>query len=155
MSNIKSEFTFTLTTPINYSEGGKFVDAFELTLKAPSNKNRNECAKLKQGFFRALKDLESMGKNKPDAKEEKAEPESDIDGDAILSIIMMADSVDYEKYQEAFRLLVTNGVCEISTTQKLNTDLYNNLSNADSERLMGDYLANFLLASQLQKMKGK
>lgn len=150
MSNIKSEFTFTLTAPFKYSEKGVFIDCTELKLYAPSNKNRNECAKLKQGFFRALKDLESMGKNQPESKETK---ESTIDGDAIVSIIMMSDSVDFEKYQENFRLLVTNGVCDMSSTVKLNSDMFNNLSDADTERLLGEYLANFLLSSQLQKMK--
>lgn len=152
MSNIKSEFTFTLTNSIKFTEGGSQADGTTLLLKAPSNKHRRESAILKQGFFRAVKDMQQD--NAPENVDTTAQQDDEDQGEGIVSLISMSD-VDLVKYQESFRDLLLNDVCYVNSTVKLTAPLYDSLSEVDTSKLMGDYLANFLLASQLQKMKAK
>lgn len=159
MSALKSEFIFTLSTPLSYHEKGQLATTSELLLKAPSSKQRNESAKLKQGFFRALKDMESVTNGKTDVekeavKERMAAQEEEIGADEILSIIMMSN-VDLGSYQESFRTLLLNDACMVGGSTKLTAPMFDNLSDADTERLLGEYLANFLLASHIQKMVTK
>lgn len=146
-----SEFTFTLSSPVKYHDAGQVTEGHELLLKAPSNKNRIESAKLKQGFFRALK---SMADERGNVDTETAESKDNlISGSEVVSIIMMS-GVDLSEYQENFRQLLLNGICFIGS-EKLTAPMFDSLSDSDTERLMGEYVANFLLASHLSKMATK
>lgn len=147
----ESEFTFTLTSPLQYHDSGKLEDGYELILKAPSNKNRIESAKLKQGFFRAMKGLSDTRGNVQ--SESESASDSVISGSEVMSVIMMS-SVDLAEYQENFRVLLISGVCSVKGI-KLTSPMFDSLSDSDTERLMGEYIANFLLASHLSKMATK
>ena|SRR3990167_9043702 len=150
MSEFKSEFTFQLETPVSYHAGGNIVDGYELILKAPSNKQRHESAKLKQGFFRALK---GMADNRGTVDTGEQKESAAISGSEVMSVIMMSD-VDLSDYQENFRQLLLNGACYVGGV-KLTQPIFESLSDSDTERLMGEYIANFLLASHLSKMATK
>lgn len=150
MSEYISEFNFNLENPIEVHKEGQIEKAYELILKAPSNKQRREAAKLKQGFFRAIK---GMADNKGNVEQVEQENEGTITGSEVISIIMMSN-VDLNDYQESFRELLLNGACFIGE-QKLTSPLYDKLLDSDTERLMGEYVANFLLASHLSKMSKK
>jgi hypothetical protein len=151
MSDIKSEIVVTLSTPLKYSVGGEFKDANELILKAPSNNRRRQCNDLKQGFFRALKSgADSSGKVETPADASDHE----TTGDEIVTILMMSDT-DFGAYMEKFREIVTNGACDVVDGVKLTPALFDVLELEDQDTLLGEYLANFLLASQLRKLKGK
>ncbi len=151
MSEFKSEFTFQLETPIAIHEKGQITQATELLLKAPSNKQRHESAKLKQGFFRALKSM-ADAKGNVDTKSE-VESETTISGAEVMSVIMMSN-VDLSEYQENFRTLLLNDACFVNGV-KLTNPMFDSLSDSDTERLMGEYVSNFLLASHLSKMATK
>lgn len=150
MSEFTSEFHFNLESPIDYHKGAQIEKAHELTLKAPSNKQRHQSAKLKQGFFRALK---GMADNRGEITDVVDEKQSVITGSEVISIIMMSD-VDLSEYQDNFRELLLNGACFVGDI-KLTSPMYDLLSDSDTERLMGEYVANFLLASHLKKMATK
>lgn len=153
MTNLKSEIVVPLTTPLKYSIGGGFEDANELILKAPSNKHRRQASLLKQGFFRALKgSADASGNVETNATASASEHETT--GDEIVTAIMMSD-VDYGKYVESFRELLINDACFVAESIKLTSPLFDSLSLDDTDTLLGEYLANFLLASQLRKLKGK
>jgi len=152
MSEYVSEFTFALSNPLEYMEAGNISFAKELILKAPSNKQRNEAAKLKQGFFRALKGM-ANGKGEVATDTKDSKKDETISGTEVMSVIMMSD-VDLADYQDAFRTLLLNDTC-FAGVQKLTAPMYDKLSDADTEKLMGEYIANFLLASHLQKMATK
>lgn len=151
MTDLKSEIIVQLTTPLRYSVDGGFENANELILKAPSNKHRRQANELKQGFFRALKgSADSSGnvETTPDASDHETT------GDEIVTAIMMSD-IDYGKYVETFRELIINEACYVVEGVKLTKPLFDALSLDDTDVLLGEYLANFLLASQLRKLKGK
>jgi len=148
MSEFKSEFVYNVETPFDYHKGGQVEKARELILKAPSNRQRRESAKLKQGFFRALK---SMADNKGDVDAGDQKGDGAISGDEVVSIIMMSN-VDLVDYQESFRDILINDSCFVGDI-KLTSPMYDSMSDADTEKLMGEYIATFLLASQLKKMQ--
>lgn len=147
----KSEFTFKLIKPIPYHDGGNSeAIAKELILKAPSNRQRRQTAKLKQGFFRALNDIQN---SKQDSGESSDNAE-EISGEAVLTIIMMS-KVDFADYQDVFRELLLNDIAFITDNQKLKSHNYDEISDTDSDKLMGEYIANFLLSSWMSKLMSK
>lgn len=151
MTDMKSEIIVQLSTPIKYSVSGGFEDANELILKAPSNKHRRQANELKQGFFQALKgSADSSGNVETTADASDHE----TTGDEIVTALMMSD-IDYGKYVETFRELLLNDVCYVTDAVKLTNPLFDALSLDDTDTLLGEYLTNFLLASQLRKLKGK
>lgn len=151
MTDLKLEIIVQLTTPLKYSVSGGFENANELILKAPSNKHRRQANELKQGFFRALKgSADASGNVETTADASNHE----TTGDEIVTALMMSD-VDYGKYVETFRELLINDVCYVTDAVKLTSPLFDALSLDDTDALLGEYLANFLLASQLRKLKGK
>ncbi len=151
MSLSESEFTFELSTPLEYHSKGQLEKAVELLLKAPSNRQRHESAKLKQGFFRALKGVADNNGNVDSGTDDKSD--GGISGSEVTSVIMMSD-VDLSEYQENFRLLLVNGACFVGG-EKLTKELFDKLSDADTEKLMGEYIVSFLLASHLARMAKK
>lgn len=151
MTELQNEFTFELSTPISYARDGGFSESSTLTLKAPSNKQAREGARLKQSFWRALSDRQTKN---TEPSESKDESNDEIDGETIMAIIMSSNE-DINKFQDDFKSLLLNGVCFIDSSIKLTVPLYDSMSDADTERLMGEYLANFLLASQIKKMQKK
>lgn len=151
MTDMKTEIIVQLTTPLKYSTDGGFKDANELVLKAPSNKHRRQANELKQGFFQALKgsaDTSGTVETTADASDHETT------GDEIIAALMMSD-IDYCKYVETFRELLLNDVCYVTDDVKLTNPLFDKLSLDDTDTLLGEYLTNFLLASQLRKLKGK
>lgn len=151
MTDIKSEITVPLTTPLKYSVSGGFEDANELILKAPSNKHRRQANELKQGFFRALKGSADASGNVETTADAS---DHETTGDEIVTALMMSD-IDYCKYIETFRDLLINNICYLPGDVKMTTPLFDSLSLDDTDTLLGEYLANFLLFSQLRKLKGK
>ena len=151
MSDIKSEIIVQLTTPLKYSANGGFEEANELILKAPSNKHRRQANELKQGFFRALKGSADASGN---VETTANASDHETTGDEIVTALMMSD-IDYCKYIETFRELLINGICYVTETEKLTSPLFDKLSLDDTDTLLGEYLANFLLFSQLKKLKSK
>lgn len=152
MSELISEFTFILDTPVSIAVGGSFVPVSEMILKAPSNKQRNESAKLKQGFFRAVEEMQGRSSDKIESKETiNTSSDDDLTGDKIIPVLFMS-KIDINAYQENFRVLLLNDICTIGGT-KLTSPIFDSISDADTERLMGEYIANFLLSS-LKRING-
>lgn len=152
MSELISEFTFILETPVSIAVGGSFVPVSEMILKAPSNKQRNESAKLKQGFFRAVEEMQGRSSDKIESKETiNTSSDDDLTGDKIIPVLFMS-KIDINAYQENFRVLLLNDICTIGGT-KLTSPIFDSISDADTERLMGEYIANFLLSS-LKRING-
>ena len=151
MTDLKSEIIVSLTTSLTYQADGVFEKTNELTLKAPSNKHRRQANELKQGFFRALKGSADASGNVETTADAS---DHETTGDEIVTAIMMSD-IDYGKYIETFRELLVNDACYVAEGVKLTKPLFDALSLDDTDMLLGEYLANFLLASQLKKLKGK
>jgi len=136
-----NEFIYKLETPVSYHGKGNEEQAYELILKAPSNKQRRECAQLRQGFFKALNDLQSSG-----SKEQSEGGSQDIGGKEVLTMILMS-GVDYVEYVETFRDLALNDIVWINEQQRVTSPIFDNMSENDTQNMMGEYIANFLIGS--------
>ena len=66
----------------------------------------------------------------------------------------MMSNIDLCDYQESFRLLLLNDACFVDGV-KMTAPMFDKLSDSDTEKMMGEYIASFLLASHLQKMQTK
>ncbi len=160
----QSEFTFTLRKPIpwiNQSNHGTEEFASELLLKAPSNRQRRQTAALSQGFLRAIhygqqsaqaqkhiEDVNFRSKNTNNT----GDKDKILTGAEILSAVMLSD-VDYVTYQEIFRTLLLAGVASVSDGQKLTPAMYDDMSAEDSQNLMGEYIAIFLISSLMKNLQ--
>ncbi len=151
MTDLKSEIIIQLTTPLQYSVNGQFEDSHELILKAPSANRRRQCNELRQGF---MKGMMGMSNNSSDVKKADEDKKEELKPGDIVTVLMMSD-VDFGKYVETFREVLTSGACEVVEGVKLTNPLFDKLSLQDQDTLLGEYLSNFLLASQLAKMNEK
>lgn len=148
----KSEFTFELIKPLPYHRDGEQVFAKEIILKAPSNKQQHETSKLKQGFHRAIHELQNS-EAANSKKNKNKDNEEDINGEDIISMIM-ASKIDFGEYQQVFGSLLRNDIGWIEN-EKITMPIYNNISDEDFEKMMGEYIANFLLISMMKNFKKK
>ena len=150
MQEFKEEFIFTLARPFLYHDKGAEVSCNQLILKAPSNKHRRQTARLKQGLFRAFPKDDGKTKDKEKAGGENGE----ITGTQVLTLIMMSQ-VDLVDYQENFRELLLNDAAMVSDSQRLTAPLYDKMCDQDTQMLMGEYVATFLLSSLMKRLQSQ
>ena len=98
--------------------------------------------------------LEHVPKNFNKENNDEGTGSDEISGTEIMTIIMMSN-VDLVKYQDTFRELLLNGVAFVSDTQKMTQHIYDNMSIEDSEKLMGEYISNFLLLFSMKALTKK
>jgi hypothetical protein len=145
---IKESFEFYLNSPVSYHKAGEEEKSYQLTLYAPKGKHRQELIRLKQGFLKAITSLQNMSTGQARAE---AEEQQGIGSQEIVMALMMSD-VDMNKYFEDFKALLCKDVCYVDSNQKMTEYIYNNMDLEDLERLLGEYLSNFLLSSWIERL---
>lgn len=133
-------FDFTLSEPIDYQAKGENTKASLLELSAPAVNNRKRAAKMKQGFMRVVNELPDSAKQEGKKGDEKVKPEE------ILALLQMG-SIEYDEYMDIFFNLLTSGICKVEGEVELTQHMADKISFEDLEKLMGEYLVNFILAS--------
>jgi len=137
---------YTLIEPLPYAHKGDEVEGSFITLLPPTSRNMKECAFLKQAFFRAIP---------RDVEPDEAETDDPVTGEQIMMLILMSQEVDLAPVLAHGRELLTSGRALVDGEAKLTKPLMDKISQADLEGMVGDYMANFILASELRKMKKK
>jgi hypothetical protein len=120
---------------------GSEQEASLLALTAPSVKNRKPAAKLKQGFMRAINEIPQNT-----AKETKPDKDQKITPKDVLALVQMG-SMDYGEYMDTFIALLTSGVCMVEGKEPMTAPIADKIRLEDMERLMGEYLINFIVGS--------
>lgn len=144
---IKKEIMYALETPLTYAKAGLQVEGSFIALAAPTSKNMTECAFLKQAFFR------SLPKTKPEDREELSSETPEITGEGVITLITMSKDVDLSGVLLTAKELFTSGVAMVDGEVKLTKPLLDAMSQDDLEAMTGEYMANFILASALRKLK--
>ena len=139
--------TYTLQAPVQYAHKGELVTGTFVELAPPTSRNMNECAQLKQAFFRALP---KTGAVDVDAEEGK---DAELTGDAIMTLITMSPDVELASVLVTGRELLTSGVALVEGEEKLTKPILDSMSADDLEGMIGEYMVNFILASALRRMK--
>jgi len=143
---MKKEINYELEQKVPYAtKAGLPAEGTFVTLTAPTSRNMNECAYLKQAFFR------SLPKSDPDASAEAGDGE--VTGAAVMAIITMSKDVDLAGVLISARELFASGVAMMEGEVKMTKPLLDAMSQDDLEAMTGEYMANFILASALRKMR--
>lgn len=153
MTAPKSQFDFELTTPLKYHKDGDSAEARILVLKAPAKKHRKQSIRIKQGFFQAMQyhqaNNSSSEKAVEEAKKKIEAGDETITGQEIMMMLYMSD-VDIERFDEAFdKLLLSPGICMVDDAVQLTGPILDELSEEDTDRLLGEYLENFFVGSMM------
>lgn len=148
---LKKEFDIELDDAITYHKGGSEAYCKSLKLKAPANMHRDYILKLKQGFFQAIAGLPS---NQGPAQAGPQDTDATITGTEVISILMMS-KINLVEYFEVFKNLMCQGCCTLEDGTKMTSFIWDKLDIEDSERMLGEYLANFLLSSWITTLKKK
>lgn len=139
-------FEFALAKPIKYAFEGNTHEGQLLVLYGPSNKHNKHRVKLQQGFFRAANSLRTSGVD-------QVEGDSNAPTGPEILALMLASDVDMELYHEQFKkLIVAPDICKVEDRVSLTDTLYDEMSPDDTDKLMGEYLANFILSSALETL---
>lgn len=147
-SKIPEQIEFNLNKPVKYHKNGNEELSYQLTLYAPAGRHRQELVKLKQGFLKSISSLQGSY-NQSNANQ--SQENQGIGSDEIIMILMMSD-VDMNKYFDNFKALLCKNICYVDPNQKLTEYIYDNIDLDDLERLLGEYLSNFLLSSWIQRL---
>ncbi len=145
MIELKNEFDFKLNQPLKYTAEGQNAETMSLILIAPSQKDGRLASKLKQGFMRAVKSLQKDNVQQSQTAETST---SKISASEIVMMLYMSD-VDVDEYKEIFNELILNGNCQLDSKQKLTRPLYEKLPTEETDRMLGEYLENFMMSSLL------
>ena len=148
---MKKEFTFLLEDEIQYSKDGEFVKTKKLLLIAPSNKQRRDVIRLQQSFMQAIK---SSMNSFSDSKAKKTTGNETLKGDEIIAMLLMSE-IDICAMLDSFRDLLLSGSCLLDGKVDFKEIHFDEISINDSQKLMGEFIANFLLPSVIQPAKVK
>lgn len=137
-----SEITVELKTPFEYAIKGENQKAAFITLSAPTFKQIDKIAPIKQAFVSAISDL---GGGSDDAvKPEPGEAEN-ITGPQVMAILYQSKGNMSQVFLYAQALF--KDVALVDGEVKLTTPLMEKMDIADFERMLGEYLANFTAPS--------
>ncbi len=153
-----TKYEYPLKDKITYTLDGHVETAEFFELRAPTSRNRRECALLKQSFFVALKEQQTSvtDEEREKAKERLSETEDEdltLDGDEILAIMSMAGGIELDKVIDLSVKLFTNGAAFVDARVKVNQQHIDRLSYDDLESMTGEYLKTFLLRSALDNLR--
>jgi len=148
-----NEFEFTLNNSVNFDHQGDQETGFKLILKAPGNIHARFCMKLSKNFFASAKSMSEIhgSSNKPSS------PSSTDDSDGMTGEMIAMAMLNYgdgDAVYDAFKDLMcfvtpqkSGSVCLVEGKCMMTKSIYEQMSLADTNRLLGEYLKNFLIPS--------
>lgn len=140
-----SEVNYELQHPFDYSHKGDMVKAGFIELKAPSFKQMQYVAPIKQSFMNAMT---SIGGNftEEEKQEAKNDTETSIDAQGVMHVLYSSDE-DMKKVFLHAEQLFKSGTALVEGETLLTTPLMEKMRFDDYERLVGTYIANFITPS--------
>ena len=136
-----SEVIYELKHPFEYSSKGEKVPASFITLFAPTFKQIDKVAPIKQAFTAAITELTDSVES-GDSQEEAG----DITGPQVLQL-MYRWSGDMTKIFLHSEQLFKSGAALVDGEAPLTTPLMEKMNLTDFEGLLGAYIANFIVPS--------
>jgi hypothetical protein len=144
---LKTEFEFTLSRPIKFAHKGEVQEGIKLILNEPNNRNPHR-VRLQQAFIKAAQSIQA--KTSKVASEAVTVSETpDITGNDIYMLLLSSDT-DVSIYHNYFRDLIidsNHGCCMIEGMEKMNATTFDRMSPKDTDRLLGEFMENFIVAS--------
>ena len=147
----KTEFTFNLSEPIEIAKDGKTEPCDKLLLRAPAFIHRKYSLRIKQSFLRAINNLP---KTEQKADEVKSADEA-ITAESIAGLLLMSDIDIIKVFDDFEALLLSKGICFVSTDKVMTERHYEQLADEDIDLLLGEYIVNFLIPSWMRRQMKK
>ena len=148
----KTEFDFYLTSHVTYALSGQNYEASFIRLNAPNSKVSRECAALKQAFARAILIQQQQQGLGTEVTEKNDVP--DPNGEDVILLLAQSSGVDLPDALEVGRLLLlAPGIAKVDGEARLTSHLLDQINQDDFERMVGDYMVGFILASLFLKMR--
>lgn len=151
----KKELEFELSEMIQIHHADKqsgtseILDTNKLILKAPSYNTYDERIRLRQGYMQAVKALQSTIKdNVPDQSDSDGDTNDKITGEVVINVLYMSD-IEMVPYMKIFEALLLN-VCYVDGKVQLTKTILNKIDLDDLERMLGEYIANFIIPSSMK-----
>ena len=149
----KLQFDFILSQEITFAHKGETIYTKLLSLYAPSAKNMKKAIQLQAGFSASLKaiqkDVSDIDReNALKEAETKTEEDKTFAGDEIINLLKMANAIDLTEYYEIFQRLLTSTsscICKVDDKEILTDSLFESISFHDLQKMLGEYLARFLV----------
>lgn len=136
---MKNEFSFDLSTPINYHSEGQQKPAKKLTFCAPSNKHRKQCLTIKNDFMNIIKSIKSDGKS-------EKEDSGKISSRDFVNVFLTSSDQVHSSF-DAFEEMMISGICKVDVNEDMTRLLVEQMSIDDFEGCFGEYCKIFLLSS--------
>jgi len=142
-----NEFKFELNTPVKYSYKGEDLDASFITMTEPSIKHLDLVSEFKKAFFYAA------GKVAQDSTESSGmgSEKSDVTGDQIMALLYQNFPDIKQLFGIAKKLFFSVGIAQVEGVVDFNKSIYDTMTIDDFEKMIGEYLVNFILASALNQ----
>jgi hypothetical protein len=145
-----SEVMYELKTPIQYSHKGDKVDATFISLTAPTFKQLDKFAPMKQMIANAmLKIRDSVDESTIKEVKESQEDDTDdlkFEGKQALNLLYTSET-DMASFFIYAQELFKSGAALVEGESKLTVPLMDQMDASDFEGLVGEYVANFIMPS--------
>lgn len=153
MTELKKEFEFNLTTPIEFhaTDGGSIKKGTFLLVRAPSTKQLREVSKIRQALCKVLVDT-SKEQGRKSSEESKNVMKDEDSAAAGMLVLLSASDCDMYELLECFRRILLSDSCIVDNEAKLTDSLFEQMSEADFSALFGRYVYNFFMLSLMRKL---
>lgn len=144
---MSKEATYELIDGFEYTNGKEVVTAQFITLTAPSKKNMEHFVPIKQAVTAAIHEISEKSTSATvEEKEDSGEDEQSFSGDQIMGAMYAWSGNLYKVFLHAEQLF-KNNTALVDGETKLIPALQDKMSTEDSEGLLGEYIANFIVPS--------
>ena len=163
---LPTEIVFPLSRPLMYAtKTGDRVEARMIVMHAPSANHSRECSALKEMFYQASVSqrdkIEGRARDAathaatlpdeymPDEVDDDDDEAPQLKGSTVIIGVASADCVSLGDFLDVGRKLMID-LAMVDGEAKLTGHLCNQLAQADFEKMVGEYVAGFICASDLQ-----
>ena len=142
------DFTFELTKSFKYAFKGEQRDAQFISLFPPTMRQHSQASDLKQSInnivAKAVEDAGVEGSEDDDDDDDDDDKEG-IAAKQVVSLIYVSTCIKANVVWEQAKALFKEGVALVDGEQKLTKPLIEKMDPSDFEKLVGEYVANFIL----------
>ena len=141
-----NEIQFQLNTPVKYASGGEEIDGTFITLTEPSIKQLDYISEFKKAFYKAAEKVSSDA-SPVDTGNDKEK----VTGDQIMALLYSHCPDMKQLFGIARKLFFSTGIAMVEGEVNFTPAIYDTMSINDFERMIGEYLVNFILQSALNQ----